>query len=46
MLSTFNCGYGMLVFVDPIYQSVIDLKLIGRVIVRENGESVRINITN
>jgi hypothetical protein len=36
----------MLVFVDPIYQSVIDLKLIGRVIVRENGESVRINITN
>ena len=46
LLTVFNCGYGMLVFVDPIYQSVIDLKLIGRVIVRENGESVRINITN
>jgi phosphoribosylamine--glycine ligase / phosphoribosylformylglycinamidine cyclo-ligase len=46
LLTVFNCGYGMLVFIDPIYQSVINLKLIGRVIMRENGESVRINITN
>jgi phosphoribosylformylglycinamidine cyclo-ligase len=46
LLTVFNCGYGMLVFVHPQYQDKINLKLLGRVIMKENGESVRINITN
>jgi phosphoribosylamine--glycine ligase/phosphoribosylaminoimidazole synthetase len=43
LLTVFNCGYGMLIFVAPEFQGKIDYKLLGRVKYRENGESVIVN---
>lgn len=43
LLTVFNCGYGMLIFVHPEYQKIIDYKLLGRVVVKEK-EIVNINI--
>ena len=43
LLTVFNCGYGMLVFVAPEFQAKMDYELLGRVKYRENGESVIVN---
>lgn len=43
LLTVFNCGYGMLVFVAPEFQEKMDYELLGRVKYRESGESVVIN---
>ena len=43
LLTVFNCGYGMLIFVPPQYQEEMGFKLLGRVVVKET-ETVNINI--
>ncbi len=44
LLTVFNCGYGMLVFVSPEYQDKINHRVLGRVIFRESGEQVNIKV--
>ena len=43
LLTVFNCGYGMLVFVAPEFKEQMNYELLGVVKHRRNGESVIVN---
>ena len=44
LLTVFNCGYGMLLFISPEFENKVDLELLGKVKLRENNSPVNINL--